>query len=665
MQHLLRPRSIAVFGGKPALQVVRQAQQLGYRGDIWPVHPTHDSVAGLRAYRDIADLPAPPDAAFIAVNRHATVDLVRALAETGCGGAIAYAAGFAEAGPEGTALQTALIRAAGAMPLLGPNCYGLLNYLDGAALWPDQHGGARVPRGVAVVTQSGNIGCNITMQRRGLPLAYMVTLGNQAVLGLPAAIRALAQDDRVTAIGLHIEGIGDPTDFAAAVAAAGDTPIVALTTGGSAAGAALTISHTASLAGNDAVMGAFLRRIGVARVTSIPVLLETLKLLHVHGWLRGRDIASMSCSGGEAALIADRAEAFGLRFRPFTPAQHATIAATLPPLVTVSNPLDYHTFSWADGAALSGTFGAVLDCGFDLAALILDYPRTDRCDEADWLVASDALAASRGGHAAAVIATLPELLPESRAQALLTQGVVPLLGIDDALAAIAAAADPGPCTPPLTPPPPTGRAVLLDEAAAKRALAAHGVPVPRGHVVAAADAVAAATALGFPVVLKSLGVAHKTEHHAVRLNLRDAASVATAAADLGGMVLIEPMIADAVAELIVGIGRDPVIGPYLLLGSGGVLAELVGDRAILMLPAQDVAIRDAILSLRVAALLRGHRGRPPGDMDALIAAVAAIQGYALYNLHRLLELDVNPVLIRPRGAIAVDALIRLVEDIEP
>ena len=197
-----------------------------------------------------------PDAVFLAVNRHATIDYVRDLAAMGAGGVVSYAAGFAEAGADGAALQAALREAAGAMPVLGPNCYGLINYLDGALLWPDQHGGGRVERGVAIVTQSGNIGCNITMQRRALPIAYLVTMGNQAVVGLSAAIETLARDARVTAIGLHIEGIDDPAAFARAVAVARahGKPVVVLKTGGSAAGAALTVSHTASLAGADGVV---------------------------------------------------------------------------------------------------------------------------------------------------------------------------------------------------------------------------------------------------------------------------------------------------------------------------------------------------------------------------------------------------------------------------
>ncbi len=678
LSRLLRPRCIAVVGGKPAAEVIRQNRRLGYPGAIWPVHPTATSIEGLPAYRTLADLPGAPDAAFLAVNRDATVACVRDLSRMGAGGAVAYAAGFAEAGTEGAARQAALAAAAGEMPVLGPNCYGHLNYLDRVALWPDQHGGMPVERGVGIITQSGNIGCNLTMQRRALPIAHVITLGNQATVGLADAITALVDDPRVSAIGLHIEGIADHAGFAAAAsrARARGTPIVALKTGGSPEGARLAVSHTASLAGADAAVAAFFRRLGIAGVRSLPALIETLKLLHFVGPLPGRDIASMSCSGGEAALMADRAAGRRIRLRELSPSERATVAGTLPSLVTVSNPLDYHTFYWANEPALESTFVAMLGCGFDLTALILDFPRDDRCDSADWVVAAAALAKARArtGRPAVVIATLPECLPEARATWLADAGLVPLTGIDEALEAIEAACDIGGAgsevSEPLTQIAPRGAHCLLDEDRAKRLLAAHGLDIPPARRVrTTAEAADAAEALGFPVALKAVGggLAHKTEIGAVRLNLRSRAAVTEAAkalAPLGPVLVVERMVSDGVAEIIVGVARDPEVGSYIALGSGGVLAELIGDRAVMMLPANETEIRAALLSLRAARLLRGYRGREAGDLDALVAAVQAVQACALGMIDRLLELEVNPIIVRPRGlgAVGVDAMIRLVEE---
>lgn len=679
LSRLLRPRSIAVIGGKPAAEVIRQSRRMGFAGDIWPVHPQHETVEGLPAFRSVAELPGAPDAVFLGINRHAVIEVTAALAERGAGGAVCYASGFAETGGEGTNLQARLIEAAGVMPVLGPNCYGVINYLDGALLWPDQHGGQRVERGVALVTQSSNIAINLTMQRRGLPIAYVATLGNQAVAGLAEMVEAILDDPRVTAIGLHIEGLAEPAALARAAARARrqGVPILALKTGRSAEGARLTLSHTASLAGADAVTDAFLRRIGVVRVASLPVLLEALKLLHVVGPLPGRDIASMSCSGGEAALIADAAPGAGLRFRPLDRGQAARVAATVSELVTVSNPFDYHTFIWAKAPAMTETFAAMMAADFDLTLLVLDLPRGDRCSDAAWVPSLEALVAAsqRTARKVALVASLPEGLPEDQAQRLVAAGVVPLLGIDDALAAIAAAAEAGdilreaeaplPAEPvPLAP----GPVRTVSEWDGKRHLAARGVKVPEGRLARSAEeAVAAAEAIGFPVVLKATGaeLAHKTELGAVRLNLADAAAVrdaATALIGLGEALLVERMVGGAVAELIVGIGRDPLLGLHLVLGSGGTLVELVGDRRILPLPAGRAEVAAAIRSLKIARLLDGHRGRPPGDLDAAVDAVLAVQGFAQAQAGRLAELDVNPLIVTPNGAMAADVLLRLVED---
>ncbi|MGF6226473.1 acyl-CoA synthetase (NDP forming) [Inquilinus ginsengisoli] len=679
LSRLLRPRSIAVIGGKPAAEVIRQSRRMGFAGEIWPVHPQHDTVEGLPAFRSVTELPGAPDAVFLGINRHAAIEVTAALAERGAGGAVCYASGFAETGGEGTDLQARLVAAAGTMPVLGPNCYGVINYLDGALLWPDQHGGQRVERGVALVTQSSNIAINLTMQRRGLPIAYVATLGNQAVAGLAEMVEAFLDDPRVTAIGLHIEGLAEPAALARAAARARrqGVPILALKTGRSAEGARLTLSHTASLAGADAVTDAFLRRIGVVRVASLPVLLEALKLLHVAGRLPGRDIASMSCSGGEAALIADAALGTGLRFRPLDAAQAARVAATVSELVTVSNPFDYHTFIWADASAMTETFSAMMAAEFDLTLLVLDLPRGDRCSDVDWVPSLEALVAAsqRTGRKAALVASLPEGLPEDQAQRLIAVGVAPLLGLDDALAATAAAAEVGDIlsetdvplpaeTVPLEP----GPIRTLSEWDGKRRLAAHGVPVPVGRLaLSPEEAVAAAEAIGFPVVLKATGadLAHKTELGAVRLNLADAGAVRDAAAALAGLgeaLLVERMVGGAVAELIVGIGRDTMLGPHLVLGSGGTLVELVGDQRILLLPARRAEIAAAIRSLKIAKLLEGHRGRPPGDLDAAVDAVLAVQGFALAHTGRLAELDVNPLIVTSQDAVAADVLLRLVED---
>ena len=231
-ERLLKPRSIAVFGGAQAQEVIRQSDRMGYRGEIWPVHPQKTEIMGRRVFRSVADLPGSPDAAYVGVNRHLTINIVGDHAERGAGGAVCYATGFVEAGEEGSELQDKLLQASGGMPLVGPNCYGILNYLDGAMLWPDQQGGRRVDQGVAIITMSSNGGFNLTMQRRGLPIAYVVSLGNKLKFDLHDAIRTFARQDRVTAIGLYVEAMSDPKAFQEAVEMSRELgkPVVAIKT---------------------------------------------------------------------------------------------------------------------------------------------------------------------------------------------------------------------------------------------------------------------------------------------------------------------------------------------------------------------------------------------------------------------------------------------------
>ena len=435
LSRLVRPRSIAVVGGREAGRVVEQCDRMGFAGALWPVHPERATVAGRPAFRSVSALPAPPDAAFVGVNRHATVEVVGVLSRMGAGGAVCYASGFLEAG-DGGALQRALIEAAGEMPIIGPNCYGLINFLDGAPLWPDQHGGRRLGadgRGVAIVTQSSNIAISMTMQRRALPIAYVVTAGNQAQLGVSRLASAFLEDGRVSALGLHVEGFDSVAGFEALAreARARSVPVLVMKAGRSERGRAATLSHTASVAGSDAGAEAFLRRLGFARVHGVPEFLEALKLLHVHGALDGPRLGAMCCSGGEAGLLADSAEGTGVALPDLAPEHAAAVGATVHPLVTVANPLDYHTFSWGDEAALAGTFTAFARAGFDATLLVLDFPRPDRCEDADWWVAADAFgrAMEAAGAKGVVAATLGENLPEETAERLMERGIAPLGGV--------------------------------------------------------------------------------------------------------------------------------------------------------------------------------------------------------------------------------------------
>ncbi|UWQ41296.1 acetate--CoA ligase family protein [Leisingera aquaemixtae] len=669
LSRLFRPKSIAVIGGGAWCRlVIEQCRKMGFDGAIWPVHPKAEDVAGLPAFKDADSLPEAPDAAFIGVNRFATIEVVRALSARGAGGAVCFASGFLEAAAEdaeGAGLQAQLLDAAGEMPFLGPNCYGFINYLDGALLWPDQHGGQRAEKGVALVTQSSNIAINLTMQKRGLPLAYVVTAGNQAQSGIAAIGEALLEDDRVTALGLHIEGFGDLRAFEALAARARELgkPIIALKVGKSAEAQAATVSHTASLAGGDAGAGALLARLGIPRLEDLPSFLETLKLLHVTGRLPSNRIATISCSGGEASLAADTGHTRNVVFPPLNDRQKTDLRDALGPMVALANPLDYHTYIWRDSEAMTKAFSAMMDPQLAMTMLIVDFPREDRCDASDWECTIQAAIGSRErtGANVGLVATLPELLPEAVAARLMEAGVVPFCGLSEAIAACEAASLPLPETPvPLLLPTPAVEPDLVPEADAKWQLASYGLRVPRSKRAASAtNARAVAVDVGFPVVLKGEGVAHKTEAGAVVLNLNSGQEVSDAAFSMpASRFLVEEMVTGAVAELLIGVVKDPAHGFVMTLAAGGTLTELMEDSASFLLPASDADIEAALQSLRIAKLLDGYRGAPAADREAILRAIRAVEAYVMENALGLEEIEINPLLCTPADAVAADALMR-------
>ena len=656
LDRLLRPKSIAVLGAGWALNVIEQCAKMGFAGPVWPVHPTKREIGGLKTYASLADLPAVPDAVFIGVNRFATLQVVRELAALGAGGAICFASGWTEAGEQG--LQAELVAAAGDMPILGPNCYGVINYLDGALLWPDQHGGVRVDRGVALVSQSSNIVINMTMQKRALPVAYVACLGNAAVVGLAELAGALLADDRVTALGMYVEGIDDAPALAALAeqARAAGKGIVCIKAGKTDQARAAAASHTASLAGGAAASSAFLRQIGIGEVNTPSELIEALKILHVHGPGLGQRLCAPCCSGGEAGLIADLAAPFGLTFPPPSDQQRLRLGEILGPIVTVANPLDYHTFIWGDGPRTTDVFTTLL-AGYDAGLFVIDPPRSDRCDPSGYQPALDAIVAAGAatGKPALVVASMPENFDEGMAIGMMDQGVAVLMGLETALAAVRATqvmgGRPG-WRPMRVVPVVEGR--VLSEAEGKARVAGYGVAVPKS-VTAPTLAGLQLSELTAPFALKGLGFAHKTEAGAVRLGLTSLEGQAAMPGATG--YLAEEMVRGAVAEMLVGLRRDPIYGVTLTLGMGGVTTELLADTVTLVAPVTADQILAALRTLRLWPLLDGYRGRVPADVRALVAAALALQE-AMQQQAAIVEIEINPLILCETGAVAVDVLMQ-------
>lgn len=667
LSRLIRPKSIAVVGGGAwCSDVIRQIQKIGFNGDIWPVHPKSRQVLGLTAYASIDALPEAPDATFIGINRHATLQIVKDLVTKGAGGAVCFASGFSEAASEdasGGDLQADLVAASGNMPILGPNCYGLINALDGAAIWPDQHGCKREDNGVAILTQSSNIAINLTNQQRGLPIAYVATCGNMAQLNQADIASALLDDPRVTALGLHIEGFTNlrAWEAMAAKAYAKGIPVVALKVGASDEAQAATVSHTASLAGSDAGANALIKRLGFARVHDLPVFLETLKLLHFSGPLAVPTLASISCSGGEASLMADTALNSGLTFPPLSESQRTHLADALGPMVALANPLDYHTYIWRDADAMAKAWSAMMTSEIGLTFSIVDYPPENR---SDWDCATDAAIKAHKAtkRPMAVVASLPELLPPDVTQTLIKGGVVPMHGLREAISAAATTTQiSAPETTPLAlaPTEQPQTPYVLTEHEAKTALATHGLTIPQSISVTGTHTLTkTAGTLTPPLVLKGQGIAHKTEAGAVKLNLTATDLPDAAHAMPTDSFLIEEMVDDGVVELLIGVTHDPAHGFVLTIAAGGTLTEILSDSASLLVPASPESIRAALTSLKIAPLLTGYRGARPANIDAILQAIDALQAYVLANLDSLQEAEINPLICTPTRAVAADALIR-------
>jgi len=677
LSRLISPKSIAVVGNRGADFAIRESKKLGYNHKIWAIHPTLDFLEGIKCYRDIKDLPEVPDATFIAVNAESAIDIIADLKSIGGGGAVLYASGFGEVGEKGIKRNQRLLEAADGMPVIGPNCYGFINSLDRVALWPDVHGCEAVSSGVAIITQSGNIGLNITMQSIGLPIAYMFTLGNQTNTNIADIIHAMLDDNRVSAIGLHIEGISDIKSFeiAAQRAINKKIPIIAIKSGRTDASAKIALSHTSSMTGSDQLFSVFFERLGIARVNTVPEFLETLKLLSIIGVIDHNGVASMSCSGGEAGMMADLIDGLDINFPSLDDLHKERVKLALNDFVEVDNPLDYHTFIWGDRKRTSECFKQMISGNFAATMLLLDWPRTQESEQKEWdltlLALSDAISGT--GEKAIVLASIADCMPKRIIKKCQKYGIAPMIGMDICLKALNHSYRIGlafenssmqsiEILRSLSHP---SKISNLTEFEGKKLLKKYDVPIPDGEIVTStSEALMAAEKIHYPLTLKvsNADLAHKTELGAVLLDINDPIVLEKACQDLfkiGPSLLLEKMVQDSVTELIIGMANDPIFGKYIIIGSGGILVELFKDTIPLLFPVSREDVSLALSKLKVFPIIKGFRNNPEGDIEAIINCVMSV--VKLINENDIIELDINPLLVlkRGNGVIAVDALIKL------
>nr|WP_244604570.1 MULTISPECIES: acetate--CoA ligase family protein [Mesorhizobium] len=670
----MSPKSVAILGGSWADRVADNCQALGFEGPIFRIHPGK-AAAGMEGFwPSLHALPIVPDCVFLGINRDATIEAVHHLREVDAGGAICLASGFAERGTgDGSDYNKKLLEAAGQFPILGPNCLGFVNFFDSVSLFPEPVVARSVARGVCVISQSGTVACDVLFSNRHLPIGTVFSVGNQAsVSSIDIGYEAL-EDPRVSAIGMYLESVDDPMalrDLACAARQKG-IPILVLKPGRSESARGLTLSHTGSMAGSERYLDALLQRIGVGRCDSLAEFVETLKLLHVHGPLAGKRLAIAGGSGGDMAIASDLLQEVDVELPAVDAETKDKLAEILGDQVSLGNPLDFQTFIWHDEEKLCRMFSALQNGKADLYGFFLDHPNLEAQALKEEHPIRAFLAAARDtGVMAFVASTMPESTPPFIAEMALKSGVAPMQGMAETFRACEIAAEIGIAWANFKPPylsrrPLKGATRNLNEFEAKQLLSTVGIKTPRAAVVSANKATEMAETIGFPVVMKvsSASVLHKTELNGVALNIGDSETAAREAFRLGAItdeLLVEEMI-HGVAEFIVGVNVDDEFGPVILIGAGGVLAELLEDSVVLLPPFSRGDVLSAVKTLRSFRLLSGYRGRPLGDADALISAVMSVAELIQDSAQGILELEINPIIVRAQGlgAVAVDSLVRL------
>jgi acyl-CoA synthetase (NDP forming) len=676
LERLLRPRSVAVIGasadptrmtGRP----VGYLQRHGFGGAIWPVNPRATEIAGLPCYADVAALPGAPDVGIVLLGMERAEAAVRALAERGAAAAIVLAGGFAENGGDGTDRQARLKAAAGGMRLLGPNTIGLVNLTDrivlsaSGALEVEDLAAGRI----ALISQSGGI-LGAVLSRgaaQGIGFSSLVATGNEADLDVADLLDHLADDPASDVIALYVEGLRRPDAFRAAArkAASAGKRIVAYKVGRSEAGAQAAISHTGALAGADRLYDALFGRLGVVRAERFSDLLDIAAGLATRRAMRGRRVAVLTSTGGAGALLAD---SFGLAGFTLPPpdAPTAERLAAVTGEAAVANPLDL-TLAGLKPEVMHGAIAALLESSsYDALAVVVGSSAL-----AQPSLVADAIAAGQRISDKPMIAYISPHAPHIGAA--LQRGGVPAVNAPEAAASILvalvapAAIMPEPAAAPHLPDLPVGP---LDEAESKALFARFGITPAREIACATPEqAAAAAMTLGGTVVLKALSrhLAHKSDVGGVRIGVpvsdvaaEGAAMLARVAAASGRApegLLVQEQLRGGV-EVILGLQRDPHLGTAILLGMGGVAAELFGDTALRLLPI-DRATAEAMLGeLRGAPLLHGFRGRPRADVPALVDAILAFARMGEAMGDRLVTAEINPlfVLAEGEGVRAADAL---------
>lgn len=684
---LLSPVSVAVvgasedvsrIGGRPIAAMLAA----GYAGRVWPVNPKRNTVQGLPCFAQIDDLPGPPDAALIAIPAQMVPAAIEALGRKGCKAATLFSAGFAETGADGVAAQRELLDLARryGLRLLGPNTLGVYNVDIGyyGTFSSSLDTGFPLRGNIGIASQSGAFGAHLgaLARDRGLGSSVLMTTGNEADITVADAIAWMAQSDRTDVICAYMEAVNDVPAFLDALdaARAAGKPVIALKSGRSAVGSRAAASHTASLTGNAMVSDAILDEHGVISVRDPESMLDIAYVASRKITPRSHSLGVITVSGGAGIVISDEAERIGLPMPAMPPAAQARLMQILP-YAAPENPLDCTAQALNEPALLEiftraalqdGGYGAVL-CFFTYVAgspkmvdTIVAAMKPLRADFPDRIIAICGLGAADvlARYDAEGILVFKDPCRAVRAiDAVLRSGSRPAPPLRPAVTQVDLPAD------------------SPDEVEAKAILSQAGIAsAPERRVETVEDAVTAAVAIGFPVVMKILSpdIVHKSDIGAVKLGLHDADAVREAYTEIRaavarrvpdarvtGMLVARQL--DGGVECLMGINRDATFGAVAVFGLGGIFVELLDDVAVRSCPFNEDVAREMIGAIRGADILRGVRGRAPVDTDALAAMLSRLSIFAASAGDRLMSVDLNPVLALPvgQGAYALDAVIEI------
>jgi acyl-CoA synthetase (NDP forming) len=689
LQPLLSPQSIAIVGASADFNKVngralKHLRNKGYAGRIYPINPKYSELAGLRCYASVAELPEPVDLAIVAVPARAVLETVRELGAQGAKSAIVFSSGFAEMGTAGRALEREVLAAARShsMRLCGPNCLGLINAFDRVIATFGQYADGETPPGpVGFVTQSGAFGTAIAAlaRRRGLGFGYFVNTGNEADVSFAEVMQAVLADPRVRVGAGYIEGLKHGQgliDLAHGALAAGK-PLALAKVGRSDSGARAAASHTGSLAGADRVFDGVVRQHGIVRARNEEQMLDIVEAFTYCALPAGRGLGIITQSGGAGVLMADRAEELGLAVPQLSAATQQALRDALPAFGAPANPVDITGQFLAEPALLRDSVRIVLaDPEIDAAIIWIQLMEA----YTEQLVA---LFREIKAQATKPFVVCWVAARESAVVELHAAGIACLRGAEPAVDAVAGLmqyaearrhwnADEsarGALRVPRVEL--AGAAGVIPTLEAARLLKACGATLAPAELARSAEeAVACAQRLGYPVALKieSRDIPHKTEVEGVSLALANAAAVDSAftqivsnaqrhrpAAKVEGVV-VQAMAAGEV-ELVVGLKRDPVFGVVVMVGLGGIYVEVLKDIVFRKAPITRTEAGRMLDELKGRAILDGLRGKPAVDRGALTALISAVSLFGAAAASHLLELDLNPVLAGPRGAVAVDWLL--------